>query len=313
MNQLRKTTLLMAIACIAIIACNQRKAEKVNAIAVSQESPQLEPADKSKEESKSEAFSSSSAAVEDPNDTKHHFIRTAELKFKVKKVIAATTYIENTVKKMNGFVTYTNLKSTINDEEIVPFTADSNLITTTYTVSNDLIIRVPNTNLDSTLKQLAKIIDYLDYRTIKANDVSFLLLANRYSYQRAIKYNNIIGNASTNQKVTINEAANAAKVMADFDELAGNVSINNNELNDEIKYSTISLAIYQNVDYKQERIVNKENLKRASHTFGQELGSALVDGWEILKVLLLFIARIWILIIIIPAAYFGYRKFKSKI
>ena len=59
------------------------------------------------------AATSSSAAVENNKDSVHKFIRTADLKFKVKDVVQSTYTIENITNVHGGFVTYTNLSSTI--------------------------------------------------------------------------------------------------------------------------------------------------------------------------------------------------------
>src|ERR1017187_10006070 len=52
----------------------------------------------------SNGFISSSAAKETGKDTSRRFIRTAEMKFKVKSVIQSTYAIESIVKHMGGFV-----------------------------------------------------------------------------------------------------------------------------------------------------------------------------------------------------------------
>ncbi len=58
---------------------------------------------------------SSSAAVEKNKDSTRIFIRTADLKFKVKNVINSTYDIENITLRQGGFVTYSNLASTISN------------------------------------------------------------------------------------------------------------------------------------------------------------------------------------------------------
>ena len=58
---------------------------------------------------------SSSAAIENGKDSTRKFIRTAELKFKVKSVVEATGDIENITTRLVGFVSSTELKSTIDN------------------------------------------------------------------------------------------------------------------------------------------------------------------------------------------------------
>lgn len=72
-------------------------------------------------------FISSSSAVVDKRDTTHKFIRTADLKFKVKDVIRSTYDIESIAKSQEGFVTYTNLTSHVDYTDNTLVSADSTL------------------------------------------------------------------------------------------------------------------------------------------------------------------------------------------
>src|SRR5579872_3070337 len=120
---------------------------------------------------------SSSAAVVSKDSTKK-FIRTADLRFKVKRAIEATYEIENIVSRHNGYVSFTNLESAIDNTSVVPVSEDSSLSTTYYILRNTMTLRVPDTQLDTTLKEIAPLIDFLDHRIIKAEDVSLQLLTN---------------------------------------------------------------------------------------------------------------------------------------
>ena len=126
------------------------------------------------EEMASKDVLSSSAAVEKP-DSKRQFIRTADVKFRVKNVPQSTYAIENATTKNGGFVIYTNLQSSISERETSKISPDSLIETTKYSVENNITIRVPNTQLDTVIKTIAKQIDFLDYRVIKADDVSLQL------------------------------------------------------------------------------------------------------------------------------------------
>ncbi len=90
-------------------------------------------------DSTANTFISSSAAVENNKDSTRRFIRTADLKFKVKSVINSTYDIENITNLQGGFVTYTNLTSTINNITNTAVSADSSLETTYYTVTNAIL------------------------------------------------------------------------------------------------------------------------------------------------------------------------------
>ena len=126
---------------------------------------------------------SSSAAVVNKKESRK-FVRTAELKFKAKNVAKTTYTIENITGRMGGFVAYTNLQSNIKSESTNKISADSSVITKHFTVENSMTLRVPNTMLDSTLKAITPLVDYLDFRVIKADDVSIQLLSNQMSKKR---------------------------------------------------------------------------------------------------------------------------------
>lgn len=142
---------------------------------------------------------SSSAAVENTKDSSRKFIRTADLKFRVEDVKNATYKIEDLIAKYDGFVSYTNLLSNVDNRSVIPISADSSLETIYYTVENNMTLRVPNIKLDSTLKDIAKQIDYLDYRVIKANDISLLLFSNKLTQKRLKKHSDRLSEAIDNK------------------------------------------------------------------------------------------------------------------
>ena len=115
---------------------------------------------------------SSNAAVE-PKKTNRKFVRTADIKFKVKNVAQSTYAIENATTKFGGFVTNTDLQTSVSEKEEIKISQDSSVVTSKFTVENNIMIRVPNIQLDTVIKTLSKQIDFLDYRVIKADDISF--------------------------------------------------------------------------------------------------------------------------------------------
>ena len=135
------------------------------------------------------------------------------MKFKVKSVIKSTYDIENITNKLGGFVTYTNLSSIINNVTTIAVSADSSLETTYYTVTNSIILRVPNTKLDTTLKEISKNIDYLDFRIIKAEDVALQILSNNLTQKRSAKNEERLTNAIDNKGKKLNETTTAEEIL----------------------------------------------------------------------------------------------------
>jgi len=254
---------------------------------------------------------SSSAAVEQ-KDSKQKFIRTADIKFKVKNVVKSTYAIENATQKFGGFVTYTNLQSNIHDQIKTKISQDSTLETTKYTVENNITIRVPNTQLDTVIKTIAKQIDFLDYRVIKADDVSLKMLANQLSQKRSASTEKRVEKAIDSKGKKINDIMEAENTLANQKEANDNRTIDNLSLQDQINFSTITLQLYQNETVRQEIMASEKNSNAYKPNLGIQIIDSLKNGWYILETLFIFIINLWPFILIGLGGFFLYKRHYKK-
>lgn len=255
---------------------------------------------------------SSSAAKVDPK-SKRKFVRTADIKFKVKNVAKSTTFIEEVTTKFDGFVTYTNLESNIFDEDKTKISADSTLVTTKYSVENDITIRVPNTQLDTVIKSIAKQIDFLNYRKIKADDVTLQYLSNEMAKKRDESSENRLANAIDTKGEKLNQVVSAEEALERKKENKDNRELENLALEDQINFSTLTLEIYQDDTIKQEMIPNEKSLNSYSPNIGLQVLESLKTGWYILKEIILFFTTLWPFIVISILGVIGYKKFFRKV
>jgi len=319
--------LYAGILCLALNACsNSHKKKEISEAKSGSESyaadsaaPDMlandlsSPLSRPDEKIKENGFISSSAAKETGKDTTRKFIRTADVKFRVKSVINATYAIEDIAAKNNGFVTYTNLTSGIYNTSTIAISADSSLESVFYNVENTITVRAPNTLLDTTLKQIAKQILYLDYRTIKAEDVALQILSNKLTKARVQKHEKRLIEAIEKRGKKLNETTIAEENLLEKQEQADNAHISNLSLQDQINYSTINIIIYQRQTVSREVVANEKNTKAYEPSFGVKLRDALYDGWNILEALLLFIARIWGLILFGVVIFILFRLLRYKV
>ncbi|OXB23686.1 hypothetical protein B0A80_09465 [Flavobacterium tructae] len=254
---------------------------------------------------------SSSAAVE-KKDGKQKFIRTADIKFKVKNVVKSTYAIENATQKFGGFVTYTNLQSTIRDQVKTKISQDSTLETTKYTVQNDITIRVPNTQLDTVIKIIAKQIDFLDFRLIKADDVSLKLLSNQLSQKRNTVTQKRVEKAIDAKGKKINDVMEAENALANQKEANDNSIIEKLSLEDQINFSTITLQLYQNETIKQEIIASEKDSDAYKPNLGIQVIDSLKNGWYILETIFVFLINLWPFLLIGFGGFFLYKKYFKK-
>jgi hypothetical protein len=259
------------------------------------------------------AISSSSAAIENGRDTSRKFIRTAEMKFRVKDVIEATYNIEDITAHFGGFVTYTNLSSTSGYPYTTKLSADSSLETTHYTVVNTMTLRVPNTKLDSTLKSIGKLVEYMDFRIIKAEDVGLQLLSNQLTEARIRKHENRLNEAIIHRGKKLQETTEAEENLYYKQEQADNARIANLSYKDQIQYSTVNLNIYQKEVLQREMVPNENNTDLYEPGFGKKLVESVHDGWKIFEVFILFIIRLWGLIIFVIVLLILFKKYRNRL
>lgn len=242
-------------------------------------------------------------------DLNRKFIRTADIKFKVKNVPQSTYAIENTTAKFGGFVTYTNLQSDISEKTKTKISQDSTLETTKYNVENNITIRVPNTELDTILKTISKQIDFLDFRVIKADDVSLQILANQLAQNRSTSQEKRVQKAIDTKGKKLTTIIDAEENLNAKKEANDSKKLENLSLQDQVNFSTITLQIYQRETIKQEIVAN-EKMHR------QNIGSKIIDGlrtgWFMLEEIIAFIIQLWSLFLIGIICFLVYKKYLKK-
>lgn len=261
------------------------------------------------EDEKPRSALSSNAAVVNTRDTLHQFVRTAEMKCMVQNVVRATHAFERVVAQYHGFVTYTHLHSNVNSFRELPIGTDSILSSSTYTVINNMTLRVPNIHLDTVLKSFAQHISYFDYRIIKADDVSLQLIDNRQSYARNNNIADRMQQAVQQQRGKLTEISNIEESIYDKQVAADAAHLNNMALKDKIAYSTVSIELYQPKAVMQQVRLNEEHLGKYEPSISSKLIQALAFGWHIFEGILLFILKIWPLGLLAFVAYVLIKKY----
>ncbi|MFC7773346.1 DUF4349 domain-containing protein [Flavobacterium sp. GCM10027622] len=254
----------------------------------------------------------SSSAAKEPKNSDRKFVRTADIKFKVDNVAKSTYAIEDATTKFGGFVTYTNLQSVVSEKEETKVSQDSSLITTKYAVTNDITIRVPNTKLDTVIKTIAREIDFLDYRVIKADDVSLKMLANELAQKRSSASEKRIENAIDGKGKKLDNVLNAEEQLDAKKEQNDNVKIENLSLKDQVNFSTLTLAIYQNDSVKQEMIANEKSINAYRPNIGLQIWDSLKTGWFMLEAIIAFVVQLWGIALLGFGAYFLIKRISKK-
>ena len=250
----------------------------------------------------------SSSAARADNDGKRRMIRTADIRFRVKDAVQSTYAIEDIVRHFDGFVTSTELRSQVHRTENIPTSEDSLVELVHYTMVNQLTFRVPNHRLDTVLKTLAGQVDFMDHRTINANDVALELLRNRLAQARVAKHEERVKDAIDEQGRKLKETLPAEDRLLDRQASSDEALLANLGMEDRIAYSTVTLDLYQRPSTRTSALASPPRIEPWSPGFGAQLKASLADGWAVVEWLMLAIVKGWSVILLAAISWAVWRK-----
>jgi hypothetical protein len=237
------------------------------------------------------------------------FIRTASLKCKVNKAEDAVRDIELKSRTLGGFVTFSHLQNSVQDSNSILFSQDSSLQSIHYRTEAVLIVRVPDYQLDSLLDDVGHLCSVMLNREIRSEDVRMQILANRLGNQRAIKTNRRLAADISTRGKKLSEIEQTEKTMEEKDEAADNARLSNLTLDDAVKFSTVSIEIYQDpvLVYKQfarEKIVTEYQV-----SFVTRVRESLTGGWQLVEDVIVSVLNYWSILVLLGLGYVLFVKY----
>lgn len=267
---------------------------------------------KESQNSPAQDYTSSAAAIEGKAFGNRRFVRTSEMKFKVDDVISSTYRVEEIAVQSGGFVVKSEIRNTAEHFNTIKISADSAKLVTYYTLESLLQFRVPSYALDSALKAIAPLVGKMDYRIVEAKEMSLSLLANKLSQQREAGYSKRVENAVDNRKAKLDDVVDAEGNRKESQRSADEAYLANLSLEDRIEFSTVSIRMYQKEVSKTEYIAIAKEDVQYKPPFTERLINAFGFGWSMLCGLILFLANLWVFILLIIVAFVAYRKYKKR-
>jgi Domain of unknown function (DUF4349) len=257
----------------------------------------------------------SSSAAREGTDTTRRFLRTADLRFRVKDVVKATIGIEDIVGTHKGWVTKTELRSEPRGTTLVPVSEDSVLEIARYELINTITLRVPNTELDSSLRQIGRWVDLFEHRNILADDIRLRMMANAMAIRRAKAHSLRVSAAIDDQGRKLKETLAAEEALQASDERRDQGILNNMDLADRVAYSTVTVDIYQRTLIRRELIANERNIEGYRPSLWSRLSDALKNGWRLVELTLTGLVSIWPVVLLLGVSlgwlWRGRRKQKA--
>ena len=183
------------------------------------------------------------------------------------------------------------------------YISNDNLDKNDYSINSNLTIRIPAKGFDKLINNIEKGSGKLLYKNISARDVTeeFIDIEARLKTKKEVekRYTQLLSKAR-NVKEILEVEEKLRLIREEIESREGRL----NYLKKQVSYSTVNLRITQKIEYKYESI--------KGDGFFQRLFKSLDKGWKGFVSFILFLFRIWPLILIGIVAFYYIRKIISK-
>jgi hypothetical protein len=226
------------------------------------------------------------------NGIAHNFLRTADIKLRVKDVLDATNKIETMATQRFGYVSKSELSARENYSSTIKTKKDSLLEIKNYVTTSSIKLRIPSSELDTVLKQITAMALFVDYRTQTADDMKVKLFANSLSEKRLNTFGNRL-EKKTNPQHKLDQIVQAEESVLEKQLLADSKRIESYEVADQVNFSTVTIELYQSQQVSSFLVPATPNVEPYEAPFLTLFAEAFMNGLGILEKIILFIVNTW--------------------
>jgi hypothetical protein len=176
-----------------------------------------------------------------------------------------------------------------------------------------MVLRVPNTRLDSLLREIGTLVDHFDYRKIEAGDVTLQYEMNKRSAVVDRRVGGRIEDAIDSKGRRLYDITDAEGLVRSSSTSADAADIDNLRLLNDVKYSKVTLSIYEKPNVITSVVVSDAVYQKYKPSFGDRFVTAMERSWNFLLDILLFFAQIWFLPFVGLVVYLIYRYNARKV
>lgn len=230
-------------------------------------------------------------------------VKTAELRFKVKSVIKSSEDISGLTGKYKGMVMHHQMNSQAERSNDVRLSSDSIMRVTSLSTSADMVVKVPSEKLEAYMTEVSRMGIYVSLRQMDIEDKTLDYLSNKLKLSARKE----LISKQKNGKIVIKHPED---VLALNDDMVDH-QIDNQRVNEAVKYSVVSLYLYQSNAITKEVIANDDPSAYVL-PFTSRIGMALANGWYIFKEILIVTANLWVIILAGGLIWFGFSAYRKK-
>ena len=292
MNSNLKTAAVFFAVTISVIACKKSEISEYG-------SPEI--ADSAAVAVTSDSISM--AATQEVEGKK--FIKTADVNMEVKNVYESTISIEKYLKENGGFVTKSEMNSSVLSEENFPINDAEAKLVREFRQINDMEVRVPTVKLGEFLEFVNQSNLFLHTRNISAEDVSANIMMADLEEKRMKKTESNIQTIKNNSE-KVNLADN-------------NLSEQNNQklatynLSDNLKYSTVNLHLKEpSSRISSIAVTNTKNFdNQYRYNFFYDVKNAIIKGFYLTQEIIVGLFTIWPILLFSGIGFYFWKKRKT--
>ncbi len=240
---------------------------------------------------------------------KRKFIKTADLRFKVKNVQEATNKIEDIAEKYEGFITEAELLTNVIKTNEVEISEDSVLHNKAYEITNQITMRIPNQYFDKVLREIQPVMTFVERKRIAADDVSFSLIASDLRKKRFSKFENRFEKEIEQKGKKLVETTSSEEKLLDYQTQADNNKVQTMSLNDQVNYSTLTVELYQPVTNTVEMLPNMENPFAYQPNLFLRIWQSVRTGWFLFEEVLIFVTKLWMFMLLAFGGFWLYKMY----
>lgn len=292
MNSNLKTAAVFFAVTISVIACKKSEISEYGSPAIADSAAIAVTSD-----------SISMAATQEVEGKK--FIKTADVNMEVKNVYESTISIEKYLKENGGFVTKSEMNSSVLSEENFPINDAEAKLVREFRQINDMEVRVPTVKLGEFLEFVNQSNLFLHTRNISAEDVSANIMMADLEEKRMKKTENNIQTIKNNAE-KVNLADN-------------NLSEQNNQklatynLSDNLKYSTVNLHLKEpSSRISSIAVTNTKNFdNQYRYNFFYDVKNAIIKGFYLTQEIIVGLFTIWPILLFSGIGFYFWKKRKT--
>jgi hypothetical protein len=230
-------------------------------------------------------------------------IKTADLHFKVKNVQQTGENISALTTQYNGMVMHHNMTSSELQSNDVRVSNDSVMRVSSFNTTADMTVKIPSEKIEQFLNTVSHMGIYVNERKMDIEDKSLDYLASQ------LKLNS--RKELVSQQKTGRVVFKDPNSVLDLKDGLVDEQINNKMIDDQVKYSVISLSFYQSNTISKEIIAN-DDTSDYNLPFLTGAGMAIVNGWNMFSQLVIAALNIWVLLVLGIGAWVLVRVYKKN-